>query len=101
MRRSRARPRPARRPAEPVPVGAGPEWLAGRRRWDRLMWRRRPETGEWQALQTTVVRCADGHQFSTSQFPMQQLGSERIGPGRLLRCPRCARLRSAVPVERR
>ncbi|WP_425581288.1 hypothetical protein [Streptomyces sodiiphilus] len=52
-------------------------------------------------MQTTVVRCADGHQFSTSQFPMQQLGSERIGPGRLLRCPRCARLRSAVPVERR
>ncbi|WP_129841292.1 hypothetical protein [Streptomyces sp. RFCAC02] len=46
----------------------------------------------------TVVRCAEGHQFSTTRFPMQQLGSERIGPGRLLRCPRCARLRSAVPV---
>ncbi|TDC62805.1 hypothetical protein [Streptomyces hainanensis] len=46
----------------------------------------------------TVVRCAEGHVFSTSRFPLQQLGSERIGPGRLLRCPRCARLRSAVPV---
>ncbi|WP_110945476.1 hypothetical protein [Streptomyces avicenniae] len=47
----------------------------------------------------TVVRCAEGHEFSTTRFPMQQLGSERIGPGRLLRCPRCARLRSAVPVR--
>ncbi|MDT0344973.1 hypothetical protein RM590_20515 [Streptomyces sp. DSM 44938] len=47
---------------------------------------------------TTTVRCAEGHVFTTSRFPMQQLGSERIGPGRLLRCPRCARLRSAVPV---
>ncbi|WP_165984076.1 hypothetical protein [Streptomyces sp. YIM 98790] len=50
------------------------------------------------SLQTTVVRCAEGHVFSTSQFPMQQLGEKRIGPGRLVRCPRCARLRSAVPV---
>ncbi|MFD5316380.1 hypothetical protein [Streptomyces sp. NPDC127098] len=47
----------------------------------------------------TVVRCAEGHVFSTSRFPLQQLGSERIGPGRLLRCPRCARLRNVVPVK--
>jgi hypothetical protein len=46
----------------------------------------------------TVVQCAEGHVFSTSTFPMQQLGRGRIGPGRLLRCPRCARLRQAVPV---
>jgi hypothetical protein len=38
--------------------------------------------------------------FSTSTFPMQNLRSGRIGPGRLLRCPRCARLRQAVPVSR-
>ncbi|RBM14950.1 MULTISPECIES: hypothetical protein [Streptomyces] len=50
---------------------------------------------------TTVVRCAEGHVFATARFPMRQLGSERIGPGRLLRCPRCARLRSAVPVSDR
>ena len=49
---------------------------------------------------TTVVRCAEGHEFHTATFPMQQLGSERIGPGRLLRCPQCARLRQAVPVRR-
>ncbi|KAF0650955.1 hypothetical protein K701_06130 [Streptomyces fradiae ATCC 10745 = DSM 40063] len=36
--------------------------------------------------------------FSTATFPMQNLGAGRIGPGRLLRCPRCARLRHAVPV---
>ncbi|MEU3277268.1 hypothetical protein [Streptomyces antibioticus] len=35
--------------------------------------------------------------FSTTSFPMQQ--AERLGPGRLVRCPRCARLRSAVPVQ--
>ncbi len=49
-------------------------------------------------MESTVVRCAEGHVFSTSSFPMQNLGRERIGPGRLLRCPRCARLRNAVPV---
>ncbi|MFX4292771.1 MULTISPECIES: hypothetical protein [Streptomyces] len=49
-------------------------------------------------MQTTVVRCAEGHQFSTREFPMQHLSADRIGPARLLRCPRCARLRSAVPV---
>ncbi|MGK5532108.1 hypothetical protein [Streptomyces sp. URMC 129] len=48
---------------------------------------------------TTVVRCAEGHVFRTGRFPMAQLGRERIGPGRLLRCPGCARLRSAVPVS--
>lgn len=47
-------------------------------------------------MERTVVRCADGHVFSTATFPMQQTG--RLGPGRLVRCPRCARLRSAVPV---
>ncbi|MER5493191.1 hypothetical protein ACWD6I_05650 [Streptomyces sp. NPDC002454] len=47
-------------------------------------------------MERTVVRCAEGHVFSTATFPMQQAG--RLGPGRLLRCPRCARLRSAVPV---
>ncbi|MGW0776040.1 hypothetical protein ACWD01_20825 [Streptomyces sp. NPDC002835] len=49
-------------------------------------------------MERTVVRCAEGHVFSTASFPMQQLGTDRIGPGRLIRCPRCARLRSAVPV---
>ncbi|MFF8291435.1 hypothetical protein ACF068_19690 [Streptomyces sp. NPDC016309] len=55
------------------------------------------------SMERTVVRCAEGHVFSTASFPMQQLGAGRIGPGRLLRCPRCARLRQAVPVvlERR
>ncbi|MDO0926618.1 hypothetical protein QQY24_14790 [Streptomyces sp. TG1A-8] len=47
-------------------------------------------------MERTVVRCADGHVFGTTSFPMQQ--AERLGPGRLVRCPRCARLRSAVPV---
>ncbi|AVZ74311.1 hypothetical protein SLUN_21265 [Streptomyces lunaelactis] len=50
-------------------------------------------------MERTVVRCAEGHVFSTASFPMQQLGVDRIGPGRLIRCPRCARLRSVVPVE--
>ncbi|MEU1276756.1 hypothetical protein [Streptomyces sp. NPDC005805] len=49
-------------------------------------------------MERTVVRCAEGHVFTTASFPMQQLGPERLGPGRLIRCPRCARLRSAVPV---
>ncbi|GAA4063734.1 hypothetical protein GCM10022233_42240 [Streptomyces shaanxiensis] len=48
-------------------------------------------------MERTVVRCADGHVFSTASFPMQQ--AERLGPGRLVRCPRCARLRSVVPVQ--
>ncbi|MFD6421365.1 hypothetical protein [Streptomyces sp. NPDC060198] len=51
-----------------------------------------------ESVERTVVRCAEGHVFATSTFPMQQLGSDRIGPGRLIRCPRCARLRSSVPV---
>ncbi|TNM32285.1 hypothetical protein [Streptomyces sedi] len=50
------------------------------------------------AAVVTVVRCVEGHVFRAERFPMRQLGSERIGPGRLLRCPRCARLRSVVPV---
>ncbi|QXE39639.1 hypothetical protein KQY30_16280 [Streptomyces sp. GMY02] len=49
-------------------------------------------------MERTVVRCAEGHVFSTTTFPMQQLDTARIGPGRLIRCPRCARLRHAVPV---
>ncbi|MFD0394212.1 hypothetical protein ACFQ3Z_25145 [Streptomyces nogalater] len=31
-------------------------------------------------MERTVVRCADGHVFSTASFPMQQ--AERLGPGR-------------------
>jgi hypothetical protein len=50
-------------------------------------------------MERTVVRCAEGHLFSTSAFPMQNLGPDRLGPGRLLRCPRCGRLRSAVPAD--
>ncbi|MFI9269906.1 hypothetical protein ACIGXM_04205 [Kitasatospora sp. NPDC052896] len=49
--------------------------------------------------QRTVVRCAEGHLFSTSTFPLQNLGVERLGPGRLIRCPRCGRLRNSVPAE--
>ncbi|MFE9422549.1 hypothetical protein ACFYNO_06260 [Kitasatospora sp. NPDC006697] len=47
----------------------------------------------------TVVRCAEGHVFSTGSFPLRNLGAGRLGPQRLLRCPRCGRLRSAVPAE--
>lgn len=54
--------------------------------------------GEKDSMQHTVVRCAEGHVFSTASFPMQNLGRGRLGPGRLLRCPRCARLRHSVPV---
>jgi hypothetical protein len=50
-------------------------------------------------MERTVVRCAEGHLFSTTSFPMQNLGAGRIGPGRLMRCPACARLRSAVPAD--
>ncbi|MFF5566301.1 hypothetical protein ACFY7Z_07015 [Streptomyces sp. NPDC012623] len=50
-------------------------------------------------MERTVVRCAEGHVFSTATFPMQQLDAGRIGPGRLIRCPRCARLRHAVIVQ--
>ncbi len=49
--------------------------------------------------QRTVVRCAEGHLFSTSTFPMQTLGAARLGPGRLIRCPQCGRLRSSVPAD--
>ncbi|AXI78451.1 hypothetical protein [Peterkaempfera bronchialis] len=49
--------------------------------------------------QRTVVRCAEGHLFSTSTFPMQNLGPGRLGPGRLIRCPQCGRLRSSVPAD--
>lgn len=51
------------------------------------------------SLERTVVRCAEGHVFSTTSFPMQQ--ADRLGPGRLIRCPKCARLRHAVPVGSR
>ncbi|MGX4738471.1 hypothetical protein [Kitasatospora griseola] len=49
--------------------------------------------------QRTVVRCAEGHVFSTAAFPMQQLQAGRLGPGRLLRCPGCGRLRNSVPAD--
>ena len=49
--------------------------------------------------QRTVVRCAEGHLFSTTTFPMQNLGAARLGPGRLIRCPQCGRLRSSVPAD--
>ncbi|MCX4747545.1 hypothetical protein OG455_18820 [Kitasatospora sp. NBC_01287] len=49
--------------------------------------------------QRTVVRCAEGHLFSTGAFPMQHLGAGRLGPGRLIRCPRCGRMRSSVPAD--
>jgi formate-dependent nitrite reductase complex subunit NrfF len=42
-------------------------------------------------MERTLVRCADGHVFSTSSFPMQK--------AELVRCPRCARLRSVVQVS--
>ncbi len=47
-------------------------------------------------MERTVVRCAEGHVFSTASFPMQQ--AERLGPGRLVPCSTLARLRSVVPV---
>jgi hypothetical protein len=50
-------------------------------------------------MERTVVRCAEGHLFSTTSFPLQNLGPERLGPGRLLRCPVCARLRHSVPAD--
>jgi hypothetical protein len=50
-------------------------------------------------MEHTVVRCAEGHVFATGSLPMQRLGAGRIGPGRLVRCPRCARLRSVVRVR--
>ena len=49
--------------------------------------------------QRAVVRCAEGHLFSTSTFPMQNLGVGRLGPGRLIRCPQCGRMRSSVPAD--
>jgi len=47
----------------------------------------------------TVVRCAEGHLFSTTTFPMQNLLAGRLGPGRLIRCPQCGRLRNSVPAD--
>lgn len=48
----------------------------------------------------TIVRCASGHLFSVGTFPLQSLGSGgRLGPGRLMRCPCCGRLRSSVPQD--
>ena len=41
-----------------------------------------------------------GTSLATSSFPMQNSGSAPYRPGRLLRCPRCARLRQAVPLAR-
>jgi hypothetical protein len=56
-------------------------------------------TARESLMERTVVRCAEGHLFSTSTFPMQNLGPDRLGPGRLMRCPRCGRMRSAVPAD--
>ncbi|GAA2730627.1 hypothetical protein GCM10010360_12410 [Streptomyces nogalater] len=83
----------------------GPECRLESRLFDPVMWLlasgQNAGRGSWgrdlrDLMERTVVRCADGHVFSTASFPMQQ--AERLGPGRLVRCPRCARLRSAVPV---
>ncbi|MBB4924574.1 hypothetical protein FHR34_003567 [Kitasatospora kifunensis] len=30
---------------------------------------------------------------------MQNLGAGRLGPGRLIRCPQCGRMRSSVPAD--
>ncbi|MFC8448389.1 hypothetical protein [Kitasatospora sp. NPDC057223] len=49
--------------------------------------------------QRAVVRCVEGHLFSTSTFPMQNLGPARLGPGRLIRCPQCGRMRSSVLAD--
>ncbi|WP_420714007.1 hypothetical protein [Streptomyces sp. NRRL WC-3742] len=49
--------------------------------------------------QRAVVRCAEGHLFSTTTFPMQNLGPGRLGPGRLIRCPQCGRMRSSVLAD--
>lgn len=49
--------------------------------------------------QRAVVRCAEGHLFSTTTFPMQNLGPARLGPGRLIRCPQCGRMRSSVLAD--
>ncbi|WP_200886712.1 hypothetical protein [Phaeacidiphilus oryzae] len=50
-------------------------------------------------MERTVVRCAEGHLFSTATFPLQNLGQDRLGPGRLIRCPVCTRLRHSVPAD--
>ncbi|MGF1429144.1 hypothetical protein [Kitasatospora sp. LaBMicrA B282] len=47
----------------------------------------------------TVVRCVEGHLFSTKTWPLRSLGAARLGPGRLIRCPQCGRLRSSVPAD--
>lgn len=84
---------------------AGAECRLEVRPLDPVMWllssRQQARRGSWgrdlrDLIERTVVRCAEGHVFSTASFPMQQ--AERLGPGRLVRCPKCARLRSAVPV---
>lgn len=36
--------------------------------------------GEKDSMQHTVVRCAEGHVFSTASFPMQNLGRGGSGP---------------------
>lgn len=87
-------------------VCVGPECRLEGHPFHPVMWLSSPVTpvageGSWgrdseDLMERTVVRCAEGHVFSTASFPMQQ--AERLGPGRLVRCPRCARLRSVVPV---
>ena len=83
-------------------VWAGAECRLESRPFHPVMWLTSSvRRGSWgrdseDLMEHTVVRCAEGHVFSTASFPMQQ--AERLGPGRLVRCPRCARLRSVVPV---
>jgi formate-dependent nitrite reductase complex subunit NrfF len=83
-------------------VRAGPECRLEDHPFHPVMWLSSSvRRGSWgrdseDLMERTVVRCAEGHVFSTASFPMQQ--AERLGPGRLVRCPRCARLRSVVPV---
>lgn len=56
-------------------------------------------------MERTVVRCAEGHVFSTASFPMQT--TDRLGPGRLFALPAlCAaaargarRARQAVAIK--
>lgn len=87
-------------------VLAGSECRLGSRPVHPVMWLSSsatpvPDEGSWgrdsvDLMERTVVRCAEGHVFSTASFPMQK--AERLGPGRLIRCPRCTRLRNVVPV---
>lgn len=47
-----------------------------------LVWRRAGRPGGW-----LVVRCRDGHRFTTLWIPGVSVKSLRLGPWRLQRCP--------------